>query len=63
VLEAHESDQSVTKESIRLEPKRMKNEQKEVEKLVVPFNIENELAKIKISVPLTKLVKHPAYQR
>jgi hypothetical protein len=41
----------------------VKGDSKEMEKLTQPFNIEHELGKIKIHVPLVELVKNPAYHK
>jgi hypothetical protein len=46
-----------------LESVKKEKETKENEELVSPFNIERELAKIKIHVPLVELDKHPSYHK
>jgi len=58
-----ENETPVTKEGGRMESKRPEGEQREVENVVVAFNIQNELAKIKIPVPLTELIMHPTYKK
>ena len=46
-----------------MEPIKKENETKEFEELVSPFNIERELSKIKILVPLVELAKNPSYHK
>jgi hypothetical protein len=46
-----------------LEPVKKEKETKELEELVSPFNIERELSKIKILVPLVELAKNPSYHK
>jgi len=40
-----------------------RNEHKYIDKTLLPFNIEHELGKIKIIVPLVQLAMNPIYQR
>jgi hypothetical protein len=45
------------------ETSKIKKEVKELEESVPPFNIEKEISKIKILVPLDELAKNPSYHK
>ena len=46
-----------------MEKKEAEVQTKELEKIVSTFNMENQLNKIKIPLPLTKLTKNPVYKK
>jgi len=46
-----------------LDPLKGENEREEIDKLVPSLNIEHELSKLKILVPLVELAKNPSYHK